>query len=173
MLAGLGAEKLKQITGIYIRLDADEIRRLRENPHILPKYDPRVALADGRGLNLGRAWEELGVFLDGGVKLPDRGPTVGDLPMPPNDDERATWSYVEPERVAEMAAELRDFRRSARFRIRYDVDPEDTLDEPGSRTAGFGDRRQYMFNKLRALAEHYRRAADNGEGMLVRIGERI
>ncbi len=159
------------IVGIYIRMDPSEIQRLRDNPSILPKYDPRVALEDGRALDLGRAWEELAVFLDGGVKVPDSGPTVGDIPMP-NTDPRATWSYVEPERVEELAELLRQMRRR-QFRQRYEVDLEDTLTMPGSTTGEWGDRAQYMYNKLRQLAQHYAKAASLGEGMLVRIGERV
>ena len=30
-----------------------------------------------------------------------------------------------------------------------------------------------MYNKLRTLAQHYAEAADAGQGMLVRIGERF
>lgn len=171
MLSGFGVGLLKHIVGIYIRLEHDEIQRLKDNPNILPKYDPRVALTDGRGLDIGRAWEELGVFLDGGVKLPDVGPTVGDIPLP-NTDARATWSYVEPSRVQAMAEELRQMRRS-QFRDRYRVDAEDTQTIPGNQTGAFGDRRQYMYKKLRDLAGHYAKAAQAGEGMLVRIGERF
>lgn len=171
MLSGFGVNLLKHIVGIYIRMSREEIERLAGNPNILPKYDPRVALSDGRGLDLGRAWEELGVFLDGGVKLPDAGPTVGDVPMPPV-DARATWSYVEPARVREMAEELRQMRR-AQFRTRYRVDAEDTQTIPGSRTGPHGDRKSYMYKKLRDLAGHYAKAAEAGEGMLVRIGERM
>ena len=162
---------MKHIVGIYIRLEGAEIERLRDHPEILPKYDPRVALTDGRGLDLGRAWEELGVFLDGGVMLPDTGPTVGEIPMP-SSDPRAAWSYVAPDRVAAMAAQLRQMRRD-QFRIQYQIDNEDTQELPGARTGSWGDRGQYMYNKLRALAAHYAKAADQGEGMLVRIGERI
>ncbi len=171
VLSGLGVGLLKQIVGIYIRLEQDELDRLKSNPAILPKYDPRVALTDGRGLDLGRAWEDLGVFLDGGVKLPDSGPTVGDQPLP-NTDIRATWSYVAPERVREMAAQLRRMRRS-QFRDRYTVDMEETQNIPGARTGPHGNRQNYMYKKLRELAGHYSKAADAGEGMLVRIGERM
>lgn len=171
MLGGFGVDLLKYIVGIYIRMQREEIERLRDNPSILPKYDPRVPLSDGRALDLGRAWEELGVFLDGGVKLPDTGPTVGDLPLP-NTDKRAAWSYVEPSRVREMAEELRQMRR-AQFRQRYEVDQEDTQTIPGTQTGAFGDRQQYMYKKLRDLAGHYAKAAAAGEGMLVRIGERL
>jgi hypothetical protein len=166
-----GAALLKHIIGIYIRLDAREVARLRENPQILPKYDPRVALQDGRGLDLGRAWEELGVFLDGGVKLPETGATLGDIPLPATDP-RATWSYIEPSRVVELAAAL-DQLGERQFRKSYEVDGEDTDVIPGSRTDGWGDRAQYLWKKLQALAIHYRQAAERGEAMLVRIGERV
>jgi hypothetical protein len=163
---------MRHVVGYYIRLKSREIDRLKSNPDILPKYDPRVALGDGRGIDLGRAWEELGVFLDGGVHIPDAGPTVGEQPMP-STDVRATWSYVEPSRVVELAEQLRVLRRDE-FSRHYDIDGEDTADSlPGSRTAGFGDRAGYMYKKLRILASHYADAAEQGEGMLVRIGERI
>jgi hypothetical protein len=162
---------LKHIVGIYIRMDVKEIARLCEHPDVLPKYDPRVALGDGRGLDLGRAWEELGVFLDGGVQLPDIGPTVGEIPMASSDG-RAAWSYVTPERVVSMAAALRQMRRD-QFRVEYQTDNEDTQELPGARTGSWGDRGQYMYGKLRALAAHYAKAAESGEAMLVRIGERM
>ena len=163
---------MKQIVGIYIRLPRKEIHRLRDNPEILPKYDPRVALDDGRGLDIGRAWEELGVFLDGGVALPEHGPTIGDEPMP-STDERAAWGYVEPERVLAISGELSAIRRRE-FNDRYDADPEDTQDSlPAARTGRWGDRAAYLYAKLRKLADHYAAAADAGEGILVRIGERV
>lgn len=163
---------MKHIVGIYIRLEGREVDRLINNPDILPKYDPRVALSDGRGLDLGRAWEELGVFLDGGVKLPVTGPTVGDSPMP-NADTRATWSYVQPARVAQIAERLRSIRKNE-FRDQYEIDPEDTQDSLlGSRTGSWGHRGAYMYKKLRMLAAHYAKAAELGEAMLVRIGERV
>ncbi len=169
--SSFGVDLLKQIVGMYIRLDFEEIERLRDHPEILPKYDPRVPLGDGRGVDIGRAWEELAVFIDGGVKVPESGPTVGEVPIP-SDDSRATWSYIEPERVAEMADLLRTMRRKT-VRSRYAVDLEDTQTLPGARTGAWGDRANYMYNKLRTLAQHYAEAADAGQGMLVRIGERF
>lgn len=162
---------MRMIVGIYIRLPPEELARLRERPEILPKYDPRVALEDGRGLDIGRAWDTLGVFLDGGFHLPETGPIVGDHPMPPTDD-RATWSYVEPDEVKTFAAELATIDK-AEFYRRYQVDAEESVEIPDSRTGGWGDQGAYLFKKLRILAGHYRRAAEHGEGMLVRIGERI
>ncbi len=170
-MAGFCGVDVMHIVGIYIRMPLREIERLRDKPEILPKYDPRVALADGRGLDLGRAWEELAVFLDGGVQVPDVGPTVGEIPVSAPDP-RAAWSYVEPERVAIMAGMLRKMRKS-QFGVHYKIDNEDTQELPGARTGSWGDRGQYMYKKLRSLAAHYAKAADNGEGMLVRIGERV
>ena len=165
-------DPLKQIVGIYIRMSEAEIGRLRDHSDILPKYDPRVALADGRGLDLGRAWEELAVFIDGGVKLPEIGPTVGEIPLP-SSDTRATWSYIPAARVAEMAAELLRIEKKE-FAERYEADLEDTADSlPDARTDGWGDRRTYLRKKLRVLSAHFARAAKQSEGMLVRIGERI
>jgi hypothetical protein len=163
---------VKPIVGIYIRMPVSELERLRANPDLLPLYDPRVPLADGRGLDLGRAWEELGVFLDGGVKLPDHGPTVGQIALP-NTDGRAAWSYVEPERAGEWADELAQMSRK-QFNEAYEVDPEDTQDSlPDARTAGWGDRAAYLYGKLRALAKHYADAAADGDAILIRIGERM
>jgi Domain of unknown function (DUF1877) len=169
--ASYGVDLLKQIVGMYIRMEWVEIERLRDHPEILPKYDPRVPLADGRAIDIGRAWEELGVFIDGGVKCPEVGPTVGDVPMN-GEDSRAMWSYVEPERVVAMAAELKQMRRKS-VRQQYHVDLEDTQTLPGARTGAWGDRAAYVYNKLRALTKHYQAAADAGQGMLVRIGERF
>lgn len=170
LLGGVG--RLKRIVAIYIRLPLEEIERLRDTPDVLPKYDPRVALADGRGLDLGRAWEELGCFLDGGVSIPEHGPTVGEEPMP-DVDPRAAWSYVRPERVRAIANALADMKK-ADFRTAYKLDPEETADHlPSEHTGAWGDRATIMFKKLRQLASHYREAADRGQAMLVRIGERL
>lgn len=168
----VGSAPTRPIVGIYIRLSGEELRRLRAHPEILPKYDPRVALADGRGIDLGRAWEELGVFIERGVRVPDAGPTVGEEPMPSTDD-RASWSLVAPEHVAAMAAELARLSRED-FERRYEADAEDTADPvPGSLTGGYRDHASYLYTKLRQLGRHYATAAQNGEGMLVRIGERV
>lgn len=167
-----GALALKQIVGIYIQLPGRELERLRQHPEVLPKYDPRVALVDGRGLDLGSAWADLGVFLDGGVKLPDVGPTVGEEALPDTDG-RATWSSVSPARVVVVAAELKRLHRR-KFSSLYLVDGEETQPPVGStRTGGYARGDDYLFNKLRQIAVHYARAAELGEGMLVRIGERV
>lgn len=163
---------LRRIVGIYVRLPMAEIERLRREPAILPKYDPRVALSDGRGLDLGSAWEALGCFLDGGVQVPDQGPTVGEQPMPETDP-RAAWSYVDPDRVKVVARALAEIDR-AEFRRVFKTDPEETADSlPGELTGAFGDRAGTLYRKLRRLAAHYAEAAQQGEAMLVRIGERV
>jgi hypothetical protein len=93
------------------------------------------------------------------------------MPLP-STDSRATWSYVEPERVAKIAQQLKEMRRKT-VRKRYQVDLEDTATMPGARTGAWGDRDAYIYNKLRVLAQHYAVAAEAGQGMLVRIGERV
>lgn len=162
---------MTKIVGIYIRLDPDELHRLVAHPEILPKYDPRVPLADGRGLDLGRAWEPLGVFIDGGFRLPATGPTIGVEPLPPT-DQRATWSFIEAEDVAEFARSLKALGPKE-FALRYEIDADESQEIPDTRTGGWGSQRQYMFKKLEALKAHYAVAAAAGQGMLVRIGERI
>ena len=163
---------MKPIVAVYIRIPAKELERLRKQPQILPKYDPRVALADGRGLDIGRAWDELGCYLDGGAKVPDQGPTVGEEPLP-NIDERALWSFVEPARVKVIAHALAEIKATD-FRREYHIDPEATADVlPEERTGVFKDRATYLFGKLKSLAFHYAKAAEQGEAMLVRIGERM
>ena len=163
---------MEAIVAIYIRMPIPEIDRLRQHPEILPKYDPRVALSDGRALDLGRAWDELGCYLDGGTKVPDRGPTVGEIPLP-NTDDRALWSYVTEERVQAIAQALSEVGASD-FRREYQFDPEETADAlPEEYTGVWKDRSTYLFGKLKSLALHYAKAAKRGEGMLVRLGPRI
>jgi hypothetical protein len=163
---------VKPIVALYIRIPAKELERLRARPQILPKYDPRVALADGRGLDIGRAWDELGCYLDGGAKVPEQGPTVGEEPLA-NTDERALWSCVLPGRVQVIAQALGEIS-AAEFRHEYKFDPEETADVlPEERTGVFKDRATYLYGKLKSLALHYAKAAERGEAMLVRIGERV
>ena len=170
--AKLTGSTVKPIVAVYIRIPAKELERLRTLPEILPKYDPRVALADGRGLDIGRAWDELGCYLDGGAKVPDQGPTVGEVPLP-NIDERALWSYVDPDRVKVIAQALGDID-GTEFRREFHLDPEVTADIlPEERTGVIKDRATYLFGKLKSLALHYAKAAQRGEAMLVRIGERV
>jgi hypothetical protein len=163
---------MRRIVGIYVRLPVGEVERLCAQPEILPKYDPRVALSDGRGLDLGSAWEDLGCFLDGGIQLPEHGPTVGEIPLP-DTDPRAAWSYVAAQRVKVIAQALAELT-PADFKRTYKTDPEETADSlPGELTGAWGNRSAVMFKKLRRLAGHYAKAARRGEAMLVRIGERM
>jgi hypothetical protein len=161
-----------QIVAIYIRVPMLEIERLRARPEVLPKYDPRVALSDGRAIDLGRAWEQLGVWLDGGVRLPERGPTIGDEPMP-DVDTRAAWTFVSAERVAELAEMLAQHRKSFRKLYAVESDGETDPEMAAMRTGGYRRQDDYLMAKLGQLAAHYAAAAAAGEGMLVRIGERI
>lgn len=163
---------MKRIVAIYIRLELNAIDRLREQPEILPMYDPRVALADGRGLDLGQGWDELGAYLEGGIKIPESGPTVGEESLP-DTDSRARWSYIVPDRVAAIAKRLNRYTRRE-FERSYKIDSEETQDfMRDEQTGALGNRASYMFHKLRTLADHYSAAAARGQAMLVRIGERV
>ncbi len=163
---------MKRIVAIYIRLKLSEIDRLRDRPEILPMYDPRVALAVGRGLDLGQDWDELGAYLEGGIKIPEVGPTVGEEILP-DTDSRARWSYVVPDRVVAIAKQLKRYSRREFVRS-YKTDTEETQEFVRDEQTGVpGDRASLLFHKLRTLADHYSAAAEHGEAMLVRIGERV
>ncbi len=169
-MPGVG-DGTKPIVGVYIRLPVSDVDRLRDKPDVLSKFDHRVSLADGRGLDLGRAWEALAVLIDGGVRLPERGPTLGELPLP-DCDARAAWSYVDAVRVPVVAEALAAVCRQ--FAKLYGGDGEDT--DPymsDGRTAGYRGNRDYLLKKLELLAKHYGHAAVAGEAMVVRIGERL
>jgi hypothetical protein len=158
------------VVGIYTRTPLPELNRFVANPKLLRRLDPRVALADGRALDLGRRWEELGCLLDGGISPPVSGPTVGDTPL--TSDEEVVWSMVSPERVVAFAAELGRMSREA-FHGLYRVDEDETADAaPGERTAQVQDHAAYLWHKFLLLRNHYAEAAQRGEAMLVRIGER-
>jgi hypothetical protein len=164
------SEAPKPIVGVYIRVPGDELDRLRTNGDTLPSFDVTAALADGRGFDLGRAWEPLAVLIDGGVRLPETGPTLGEFALP-DTDASAAWSGIEASRVPAVATQLRDTCR--RFGALYVVDGEDT--DPymmDTRTGGYRGNRDYLVKKLELLAKHFAEAAERGEAMLVRIGER-
>ena len=162
---------MRIVVGIYTRLPMTEIERLAAKPALLRRLDARVALADGRALDLGRRWEELGCLLDGGILAPRTGPTVGEQPLA-SPEEDVAWSFVTPERVREIAAELGRVTRDAFMRL-YEVDDEDTADAaPGERTERVIDQAAYLFRRLEQLRDHYRAASAKNEAMLVRIGER-
>lgn len=155
---------------MYLRVPAHELDHLLAHPESLASLELRAALDDGRALDLGRAWEPLAVLIDGGVHLPDTGPTLGDEPLP-DLDPGAAWSCVPAARVAAVAEELR--RHHRQFARLYVVDGEDT--DPymmDTRTGGYQGNRDYLVAKLARLAEHYDEAARHREAMLVRIGTR-
>ena len=165
------ANLLARVVGIYLRAPLAELSRFVESPRLLDKLDPRVALGDGRAIDLGRCWDELGCLLDGGFTTPETGPTVGERPLWSN--QRAMWSLVEPARVAAISGELSQMSREAFFSL-YRVDEDETADAaPGERTGQVIDRAAFLWHKLQALRGHYREAAQRGEAMLVRLGERL
>lgn len=158
------------IVGVYIRAPEGELDQLLRDARRLLDYDVRAALEDGRAFDLGRAWEPLAVLIDGGVRLPETGPTLGEVPMD-DGDPVATWSGIRSVRVPLVAKELRESCK--RFGTLYRVDGEDT--DPymmDTRTGGYRGNRDYLVKKLESLADHYAAAAERGEAMLVRIGQR-
>jgi len=163
-------EASKPIVGVYIRVAGDELDGLRQHGERLAEVDVARAIEDGRAFDLGRAWEPLAVLIDGGVRLPETGPTLGEIPLP-DTDPRVAWSCIEAERVPVLATLLGDSCR--RFGALYFVDGEDT--DPymmDTRTGGYRGNRDYLVKKLELLARHFVVAAEAGEAMLVRIGER-
>ena len=161
---------MRIVVGIYTRAPHSDLQRFLDKPSLLRRLDPRVAIADGRALDLGRRWEELGCLLDGGISPPRSGPTVGDTVIASSDD--VVWSVVEPERVEALAEELGRITREAFYKL-YRVDDDETADAaPGERTAQVMDQAAYLWQKLVLLRKHYAEAARRGEAMLVRIGER-
>jgi hypothetical protein len=164
------ADLLRKVVGIYLRAPLRELERFVESPRLLDKLDTRVALSDGRAIDLGRCWDELGCLLDGGITAPESGPTVGDRPL--WSSQRAMWSLVAPDRVAIIAADLAQLGREAFFSL-YRVEEDETADAaPGERTGQFLDRAAFLWHKLQALRDHYRDAAQRGEAMLIRLGDR-
>lgn len=161
---------MRIVVGIYTRAPVSELKRFVDKPSLLRRLDPRVAISDGRALDLGRRWEELGCLLDGGISPPKSGPTVGDTVLASSED--VVWSMVEPDRVKALADELGRVSREAFYSL-YRVDEDETADAaPGERTAQVMDQVAYLWQKLVLLRKHYAEAARRGEAMLVRIGER-
>ena len=154
---------------VYLRLDPAELMGLR-HPGALAALRVDAALADGRALDLGRAWEELGCLLDGGIRTPESGPTVGYDPLAAADG--VAWASIEPARVRAVADALASLDRDAFIRL-YSVDDAETADGlPGERTGEWGDRAEYLFAKLERLRAHYVEAARRGQAMVVRIAPR-
>jgi hypothetical protein len=160
------------IVATLIRATPGEIERMKQRPSLALDLDVAVALAEDRALDLGRRWEELGCLLDGGISAPESGPVVGDEPLAGN-DERQAWSFVSPERVRSLAAELAKLTRRAFLRL-YRVEEDETADDvPEARTGAWGDGGEYLWQRFEQLRRHYELASARGEGMLVRIGERV
>jgi hypothetical protein len=160
----------KPIVGTYLRVSVSELAGLESSPSMLLELDIDGAFARGVALDLGRGWEPLAVWIDGGVRLPEQGPTLGEVALP-DVDPLAAWSYVDASRVPLVAQQLTAMCRG--FAALYARDGEDT--DPymsDGRTGGYRGNRDYLMKKLEGLARHYGEAAQRGEAILVRIGER-
>lgn len=154
---------------LYLRVSTEELARFEEDPARLYAMPMQQALDEARALDLGRAWEDLGCLLEGGIKTPETGPTVGDHPLPTTDD-GVLWSAVPAARVKEYAEGPMSLSKP-QFLALCRVDEADTADFlPGERTGEFGDPTKYLFEKYRALSALYRAAAAAGEAVLVRLG---
>jgi hypothetical protein len=152
----------------YLRLSPTDLDRFVDRPAELLRLDLRAAIADGRALDLGRGWDELGCFLEGGITTPKSGPTVGERHLE-TEDERADWAYVSPARVRAFASHLGTLGREA-FMDLFRIDDDETADAlPEEQTGVWIDRGEYLFHKLAKLSAHYAAAAERGEAMLVRI----
>lgn len=157
---------------IYLRVAPDLLEQLCDRPDRLGELDLHEALLDGRAVDLGRRWEELGCLLEGGIEPPRQAPTVADVVFAAFDDDRTLWGYVSAERVQAMARELSRITPDA-FLAMYRVDDADTADAaPGDRTERIADPATYLFRRFEQLRDHYLAAAERGEAVLVRLGER-
>jgi hypothetical protein len=155
---------------VYVRLPERELRRLAEAPAALAGLDVAAALADGRAIDLGRGWDELGCLLEGGISTPASGPTVGDDVF--HAEETQTWSAVTPARVASIAAELAEMTPEV-FLGLYQVGDDGTAEGPlDEHTGAWADRARLLYEKLVRLRAHYEAARTRGEAMLVRIAKR-
>ena len=156
---------------LYFRLSPSEAKRFLERPHLIRKLDVRVPMADGRAIDLGRGWEEIGCLLEGGISVPRSGPMIGEVEL--WQDASGAWSYLSESRVSELAPSL-VMTRADFYRIYRVEDDEDTQDRlPHEQTGKSATRADYLFKKLERLAAHYRDASDRGEAMLVRITEHV
>lgn len=152
---------------LYIRASEDELRALKADPARLGAFDVASRLADGRALDLGRGWDELGCLLDGGISPPEVGPTVGEHALRAEEG-RELWTYVERSRVPAMAAALS--LTHGEFLGLYEVGDEGTADRPFvEHTGQWTDGADRLYTKLQRLRAHYESAAAKGEGMLVRL----
>lgn len=160
------------IDALYVRAAPREVALFEARPGLLAALDLRGLVAEGRALDLGRAWDELGCLLEGGISTPSSGPTVGERPLA-SPAEWEVWNWIDAERVAVIARELAAIDRETFHRM-YTVDDEDTADAfPEDYTGVWADRAEYLYRKLELLRDHYATAAARGESMLVRLGERL
>jgi hypothetical protein len=158
-----------ELFAIYLRVSAAELARVQSDPSGILQMPLSAALDEGRALDLGRAWEELGCLLEGGIRIPETGPTVGDQPLVMTDDGVA-WNQILPARVAEYAHGVMALAEP-QFLALCTIDEADTADFlPGERTGQWGDPTKYLFQKYQALSSLYQRAAAAGEAILVRLG---
>lgn len=156
---------------LYLRIPASELARFRARPELVKKLDLRVPLGDGRALDLGRGWDEIGCLLEHGWSTPTRGPTIGEEAIFATDDE--AWTALDERRVVACAAELGVLTQQ-RFEELYAVDDLETVDLPGDASV---DRASTMsrskpdklWRKVEKLAAHYAAASARGEAMLIRI----
>jgi hypothetical protein len=159
------------VPAIYLRLSERDLAVLIAEPSRLATFDIAGPLADGRALDLGRGWDELGCLIEGGIKTPTTGPTVGENAIHVEDG-RAAWSWVAPQRVRAIASQLGAYTRES-FLDMYRVDDEETAQSsPGDQTGVWADRFERLYLKLDRLRTHYLEAGAKGEAMLVRIGKR-
>jgi len=154
---------------IYYRVSPAELDRLAGAPEVLTGMSLESALKDGRALDLGRAWEELGCLLEGGIAIPESGPTVGDEPLLLT-EEGVAWNAIRPARVIELIESTMGMKDDAFLQL-TSWDESDTADFfPGDKTGQWGDQSQYLYEKFQRLRAFYRLAADAGEAILVRLG---
>lgn len=159
-----------QLVGVYLRISEPELRALGDGPDALSRLDLASAIGEGRALDLGSRWDELGCLLDGGIARPSTGPTVGDEPLP-SPETSVAWALVSPARVSTLAEELSRISRS-RFLELYRVDDAETADSLPEERSQTEDGARHLFKRFVQLRAHYADAARRGEAMLVRIGER-
>jgi hypothetical protein len=157
------------VHAIYVCVAKDEVDELRADPSKLIGVALQPALDEGRAVDLGRAWEELGCLIEGGIRTPESGPTVGDEAVATT-EEGVAWNAVRPERVRHYAEHTLALGRE-QFMALFSLDDAETADAmPGDRTREWSDSRAYLFERLQALRALYARAAAEGDAVLVRLG---
>jgi hypothetical protein len=157
------------VHSIVYRVSPEELAGYEREPGRLVGLPLEDALREGRAVDLGRAWEELGCLLEGGIRTPETGPTVGEEHLLTTADGVA-WNLIRTERVAEIARDHLSLSRDAFYQL-FHADDADTADSlPGDRTGEWGDHSKYLYDKFRRLKAFYEAAAGAGEAVLVRLG---